>query len=407
MPETAPLIVFSHLRWDFVYQRPQHLLSRLAAHRPVFYIEEPIHSPTAAHWEYESAAPNLLVCRPHTPLAEPGFCAEQMPSLRLLVAELVAAHALTDAIAWLYTPLALPLVDSLAPRALVYDCMDELSLFLGAPPELVAYENQLLAAADVVFTGGQSLYRAKQGRNPHLFCFPSSVDAEHFRPRRPDSGDPLTDPDDQRALPHPRLGFYGVIDERMDLELLDGLARSHPEWQIVMIGPVVKIDPASLPQHPNIHYLGPRTYAQLPHYLSGWDVCLLPFARNQSTRFISPTKTLEYMAAERMIASTPITDVAGQYGDIVFLGDRVTGFVKACERALRVNPAERAARVRQMRAVLNRTSWQATASAMNFQLDQAYARRQQAQPALLAHSLPLPAPLSAPASSGLGLNLPG
>ena len=376
MSDATPIVVFSHLRWDFVYQRPQHLLARLAVQRPVFYIEEPVLDAGAApHWETRLAATNVLVCQPHTPVTEPGYCPEQLPMLQALVAELAAAHALQATIVWLYTPLALPLAEALGPRVLAYDCMDELSMFKGAPPELLPYENRLLATADVVFTGGPSLYRAKQGRNAHLFCYPSSVDADHFRSAQPSLAQPA-EPEDQSALPHPRLGFYGVIDERMDLELLDGMAQAHPEWQMVLVGPVVKIDPDTLPRHPNLHYLGQRGYADLPRYLGGWDVCLLPFARNDSTRFISPTKTLEYMAAERMIVSTPITDVAAVYGDIVFLGDGVSGFIEACERALSVSDSERQARVRQMREVLQRTSWQATASAIEHKLGEALERCQ-------------------------------
>jgi UDP-galactopyranose mutase len=200
-----------------------------------------------------------------------------------------------------------------------------------------------------------------------VYCFSSSVDRAHF-------GQALTDiaePADQAALPYPRLGFFGVIDERLDLPLIDALAEAHPEWQIVIVGPVVKIDPASLPQRANIHYTGQRTYAQLPAYLAGWDVCLLPFARNDATRFISPTKTLEYMAAERPIVSTPITDVAEPYGDIVYLGDTPAAFIAACERALAATPEERAERIRGMRRVLSQTSWDTTAQAMEELIEQA------------------------------------
>ena len=225
--------------------------------------------------------------------------------------------------------------------------MDELSAFLGAPPELLQREEQLLEKADIVFTGGPSLFRAKQNRHHDVHCFPSSVDAKHFGKAKQ-----LSDAPDQASLPHPRLGFFGVIDERMDFALLDAMAQAHPEWQIVMVGPVVKVKPEILPRRPNLHFLGQRSYAQLPEYLAGWDVCLLPFARNQSTKFISPTKTLEYMAAGKMIVSTPITDVAEQYGEIVFLGDTAAEFVAACERALAADKAEeRAAQVKPAAAL--------------------------------------------------------
>jgi UDP-galactopyranose mutase len=361
----SPVVVFSHLRWDFVYQRPQHLLSRLAARQPVLFVEEPEPDPAGpARWDRSAPTPGVTVFRPRTPLAEPGFHPAQLALVAPMMDEVREAAGPRGTIAWLYTPMALPLARRLDPALVVYDCMDELSLFAGAPPELVAREAELMELADVVFTGGPSLYRAKRGRHPNVHCFTSSVDAEHFgraRAGRPDAPD---EPADQRNLPHPRLGYYGVIDERLDLPLLAALADAHPEWQLVLVGPVVKIDPAALPRRANIHYTGQRRYDELPAYLAGWDVCLLPFALNDSTRFISPTKTLEYMAAERPIVSTPITDVAEPYGNIVYLGDTPEAFIRACERALASEEAERERRGSLMRSVLARTSWDATVAAM-------------------------------------------
>jgi len=373
MQDPLPLVVFSHLRWNFVYQRPQHLLSRLAARRRVLYVEEPVPDTFPTRWERSEPVPGLTVCRPHTPLSTPGFSEEQLAILLPMVRDLVREEQAGGGIAWLYTPLALPLLGAVQPAATVYDCMDELSLFLHAPPELLRREAALFGRADVVFTGGPSLYRAKRQLHPDVHCFPSSVDAAHFR-----AG--AAEPDDQAALPRPRLGFFGVIDERIDLALLDALAAAHPEWQVVMIGPVVKIDPATLPVRPNIHYLGQRGYDALPGYLRGWDVSLLPFALNDATRFISPTKTLEYMALERPIVSTSIADVAGPYHDIVYLGDGCEGFVAACEAALASPAAERARRARAMRQVLARTSWDATAAAMERLIGEA-TRRNGAAPA--------------------------
>ncbi|HWF08836.1 MAG TPA: FAD-dependent oxidoreductase [Bryobacteraceae bacterium] len=266
-------------------------------------------------------------------------------------------------ILWFYTPLPLPAAAGLRPQAIVYDCMDELSAFLGAPPQLLEREQELLVKADLVFTGGPSLYRAKKDRHSRVYCFPSSVDAEHFAAAA--QGGDLREAADQLHLAHPRLGYYGVIDERIDLTLLAILADSHPEWQIVMVGPVVKIDPDSLPRRANIHYFGQRPYVQLPSYLKGWDVCLMPFARNRSTEFISPTKTLEYMAAEKPIVSTPITDVAEPYRDIVHLAGTPEEFIAACEQALGADTHDRARRQHRMREVLSRTSWTATAQRMD------------------------------------------
>ena len=369
------IVAFSHLRWNFVYQRPQHLLSRLAETHPVVFVEEPQFAPSGSpRWDRSNPGANVTVYRPLTPVSAPGFHGDQFPVLEPLMTELSAELGESPLLAWLYTPMALPLALTLDPQAAVYDCMDELSLFAGAPPELLDFEAQLLKYADVMFTGGPSLYRAKQSRHSNVHCFPSSVDASHFR-LYDEAGNTVVEAADQVEIPHPRLGFYGVIDERLDLEIIERLAEAHPEWQIVLVGPVVKIDPARLPQKPNIHYFGQRSYEELPGYLAGWDVCLLPFARNDATRFISPTKTLEYMAAELPIVSTPITDVAEPYGHIVHLGETPEEFVRACEAALGSSAAERAVSVEQMRKVLAGTSWDVTASAMEKLLTAAMSRR--------------------------------
>jgi UDP-galactopyranose mutase len=412
------IVAFSHLRWNFVYQRPQHLLSRLAAKRPVLFIEEPELDPGGpVRWERSNPQPNVTVLRPRTPIGAPGFHADQIALLKPLIADLASELGDSSLLAWLYTPMALPLAQELEPDAMVYDCMDELSLFLGAPPELLSREAALLECADVMFTGGPSLYRAKQSRHHNVHCFPSSVDAAHFGRARPEArGEP--EADDQAAIPHPRLGFYGVIDERLDLALIDAIAAARPEWQIVLVGPVIKIDPATLPWRPNIHYFGQRSYQNLPGYLAGWDVCLLPFARNDSTRFISPTKTLEYMAAELPIVSTPITDVAEPYGDIVYLGGTHEEFLAACDAALAADAGERDRRATLMRKVLSGTSWDVTVSAMENLLAAAIqktlhvnlssrsssqlkgSRRSQCHPSNRTHLTELPLSSSAPARPG-------
>ncbi len=364
-----PLVVLSHLRWDFVYQRPQHVLSRLAQTRPVTVVEEPVHDTGEPYLEAIEAAPGVTVLRPHTPVAEPGFADAQLDVVGPLLRKwAVETEVLGACDGWVYTPLATPLLDAFEPATVVYDCMDELSAFDHAPPALLAREQDLLDRADLVFTGGPSLYRAKRDRHPSVHCFPSSVDAAHFGQARPGAA-ALAEPADQREIPRPRLGFFGVIDERLDPEIVGALAASHPEWDVVMVGPVVKIDPAGLPQAPNLHWLGGKDYSELPAYLAGWDVCLLPFAQNRSTEFISPTKTLEYFAAERPVVSTPITDVAEPYGDIVRLADTPSTFVCACESALDASDTDRERRTAAMRDVLAQTSWDATAQAMAALLD--------------------------------------
>jgi UDP-galactopyranose mutase len=393
MAQIFDFLVFSHLRWDFVFQRPQHLLSRFARTHRVIFIEEPICDEGAPYWEFHNPCTNVVVCRLHTPIKSPGFSPEQLVAIDAMMDDLALRLNLESYVAWFYTPMALPLAHRLSPKAVIYDCMDELSAFLGAPPELLERERELLKLADVVFTGGPSLYRAKQHRHPNVHCFPSSVDAAHYAKARPGMNH---EAEDQRDLPKPRLGYFGVIDERVDYELIRYIATAHPEWQIAMVGPVVKVDPAVLPKLPNIRYFGQRDYADLPSYISGWDVCMLPFARNRSTQFISPTKTLEYMAADRMIVSTGIRDVAEPYGHVVFLGDRPPDFLAACERALNLKDVERIQRVLAMRDVLGRTSWDTTARRMLALIESAIRKTEALEDGVFnpapAHADPEPAP---------------
>ena len=354
------LVVFSHLRWDFVYQRPQQIMSRFAKKYPVIFIEEPVFDSSWTGWEISAPLPNLLVYKPHTEFPARGFTSDQFPVLQKLLETLLAG--LDRYVAWLYTPMAMPLVETLQPEAIIYDCMDELSLFLGAPPQLVELEDRLIRSADLIFTGGPSLFKLKKSRNANTYCFPSSVDADHFRQAANRGNDSwrVTESHEQALLPHPRLGFFGVIDERVDLRLLDEMADKRPLWQIIMVGPVVKIDPSILPKRSNLHYFGQRSYRDLPSFLVGWDVCLLPFALNDATRFISPTKTLEYMAAGQPIVSTPITDVAEPYGEVVYLAASAAGFCKACEQALNESRAQRHSRRQKMQDIVAHTSWEET-----------------------------------------------
>jgi len=276
-----------------------------------------------------------------------------------LLETLVETEGLRDYVLWYYTPMALPIARGLSPCAVVYDCMDQLSAFHGAPPELTLLERQLFDQADVVMAGGYSLCRAKQKIRSDVHLFPSSVDLPHFSSARV----PQPDPVDQKDIPHPRLGFFGVIDERMDVSLLAAVAALRPDWHIVVLGPVVKIDPAALPRAANIHYLGQKSYAELPQYIAGWDVAILPFARNESTRFISPTKTPEYLAAGCPVVSTSIADVVEPYArlKLVHIADSPADFVLQVERALAQDPVQRRA---EADVFLAGNSWDATFSKM-------------------------------------------
>jgi UDP-galactopyranose mutase len=355
----APLICFSHLRWDFVTQRPQHLMRRFAATRRVFFWEEHIPCdhplPYLEHHPFDDGVVALRPRLPHWWSRE-----EVEAGLARLLDLLVATAVPQPPLLWFYTPMMYGFARHVAAEAVVYDCMDELSAFRFADPALVAREGELLARADVVFTGGYSLWEAKRDRHPNCRPFPSAVDAAHFARAR--AG--LAEPADQAPLSRPRLGFYGVIDERIDLPLIDAVAAARPDWSLVMIGPVAKIDPAELPRRANIHWLGQRGYGDLPAYLAGWDAALMPFAINAATRFISPTKTPEYLAGGLPVVSTPIVDVERHYGGIagVAIAADAPAFVAACERQLAL-PRDGAWRDEADRLLASQ-SWDRTQAAM-------------------------------------------
>ena len=326
------LVCFAHLHWDFVWQRPQHLLSRFAQHGRVFYVEDAFYHPgqVAPHLEIKERHNGLRVVVAHLPAGLSEAAADQIQFE--LLSRYFAAQGILQYVFWYYTPMALNKSRHFHPVLTVYDCMDELAAFKFAPPELRQREQELFGRADLVFTGGMTIYESKREQHPDVHPFPSSIDKAHFGQAR----GPLAEPADQASIAHPRVGFFGVVDERFDIELLAQLAANHPGWQFVIIGPVVKIDPASLPRPANVHYLGSKDYLELPAYLKGWDVATLLFADNESTKFISPTKTPEYLAAGNPVVSTPIRDVVRPYGDLdlVHIAADAEAFGVAIGRAL-------------------------------------------------------------------------
>jgi UDP-galactopyranose mutase len=366
------LICLSHLRWNFVFQRPQHLMTRAARDRRVFFFEEPIFDNHISELR-TTREQHVYVCVPHLPHGlTPNAVTHE---LRRLLHDLRATYSIDQPVLWYYTPMALDIARDIPASAVVFDCMDELSAFRGAPPELLTHEADLLTRADLVFTGGQSLFEAKRERHRRVFAFPSSVDVPHFAKARHGNVDPA----DQADIPHPRLGFFGVVDERMDLDLLDAVAARRPEWHFVILGPCVKIDPATLPRRDTIHYLGMKRYEELPAYLSGWDVALLPFAKNESTRFISPTKTPEYLAAGRPVVSTSVRDVVRPYGEQAFvaIADTPDEFAAAIERMLAGPPDGWRQRVDRF---LSEMSWDRTWSDMSRVIDDVAGWRGTASP---------------------------
>lgn len=376
--ENAPLICFSHLRWDFVLQRPQHLMQRFAQQRRVFFFEEVI--PTDHHLAYLEIHPfegtTVKTIRPRVP--HWWSTEDRETALGGLLDELLDLIGRKQPILWFYTPLMYGFAKHVDAAAVIYDCMDELANFKLAPPQIKAAERSLMARADAVFTGGISLFEARKNRHDNIQPFPSSVDIHHFGAAR--GG--LPEPVDQASIAHPRLGYYGVIDERLDLGLIGAVAEARPDLSFVFIGPVVKISPDDLPRSANIHYLGQKPYADLPAYLAGWDAALMPFALNEATKFISPTKTPEYLAAGRPVVSTRIADVVRTYGDVVgvFLADGVERFSEACDAALTLAHSG-TAWIQAVDEMLAQSSWDATFNAMSLFVGQAVERNRSPLPA--------------------------
>jgi len=356
------LLCFSHLRWNFVFQRPQHVLTRAAASHDVVYIEEPVDTDaTVATWIFTTDS-GVTIATPQLPAG--GSHKARVEMQAQLLDTLLQARV--PDIAWYYTPMALEFSEALGAAVTVYDNMDELALFHGADSRIRKLEARLMEIADVVFTGGHSLYAAKRHLHSNIHAVPSSVDVAHFS-RIPDA--PLSDPLDQAGIAHPRVGFFGVIDERMDMALVDALAARSPSTQFIMVGPIVKIDPASCPDRPNIHWLGGKSYADLPAYMHHWDCGFMPFALNDSTRFISPTKTPEFLAAGLGVVSTAITDVQSPYGDLDLVGiaKDAKGFADAITEA--IDAASDPFWMRRVQRQLEKSSWDSTWAFMNQEID--------------------------------------
>lgn len=366
----APLVCFSHLRWDFVLQRPQHLMQRFAQGRQVFFFEEYI--PTDHHLAYFEIHPfagtTVKAIRPRIPHWWNEI--DRNAALARLLDDLLMLHGGGRPVFWFYTPLMYDFTKHVDAAAVVYDCMDELANFKFAPARLRDDESALMARADVVFAGGMSLYEARKDDHDNIHAFPSSVDIDHFKAAR----NSLATPGDQASILGPRLGYCGVIDERIDLDLIRSVAKARPDYAFIFLGPIAKISPDDLPRAHNIHYLGQKAYADLPAYLSGWDAALMPFALNEATRFISPTKTPEYLAAGRPVISTRVVDVVRSYGDIagVFLTQGADEFASACDEAVALIHSGKEW-LTQVDAKLAQSSWDKTFGSMSSHVDRVLA----------------------------------
>jgi glycosyltransferase involved in cell wall biosynthesis len=362
--DSLPVICFSHLRWGFVWQRPQHILSRLASQQRVYVVEEPTYrSDCEAPFLKVEQAGKVKVLNPVFPesmFKQYGFGAH----INASIADLLSAYCserpdLHSAIVWYYTPMAMGSLPGVVdPQVVVFDAMDELANFRNAPQELRRNEQMLLTQANLVFAGGPSLYTSRKKQHSNAHCFPSGVDSAHFaRPQR-------AVPKDMLRFQNRIIGFYGVLDERIDFQLLSELAQLRPDWDLVLIGPTAKIEDSDLAHQPNIHYLGMRTYDELPAYLARFDAALLPFALNDATAFISPTKTLEYLAGGKPVISTAVPDVIHLYGDVVEIAGTAQEFADAIEARWHEPASVTQARRQRIAEVLVEHDWDTIAERM-------------------------------------------
>jgi UDP-galactopyranose mutase len=365
------LICLSHIRWNFVYQRPQHLLNRFAVNNRVFVIEEPVFESESDFYEISKPDDNANLWVVVLHVAKNSTGEKRNHTLKALLDSCMYSNKIHKYILWYYSPMALAYTNHLYPSLIVYDCMDELSAFKSPPPQIKEMEASLLKCADIVFTGGHSLYKAKRHLHHNIHPFPSSIDKSHFSVARNFKGDPA----DQAAIPHPRFGFYGVIDERFNIPLIEELSTLRPDWQFVFLGPVTKINPATLPKKENTHYLGSKKYKDLPAYLSGWDIAILPFALNESTKYISPTKTPEYLAGGKPVISTSITDVVTPYGKegLVHIADTASEFIRVAEGIFRDKDNDTWAK--KVDEFLKDISWNKTWHKMSRLIDEALERK--------------------------------
>lgn len=391
---SAPIICFCHLSWHWVWQRPQQYLSRFAQRHPVLFVETYCtDTPKSfARVHQPDNAPNVTVLETHFPAARWADGAFIDAERHRLVRETLAlqfAGEFDRAILWFYDPMAVTaFAGQLGEQLIVYDCMDELSQFRGAPPELIAREKQLLARADVVFCGGRKMRDKRLPLNPNTHFFGTGVDCAHFGAAL---GDGLPVHPDVAKISRPVLGYFGVIDERIDYALLAALAEADPAWSIVMVGPTAKVDPAELPRYPNLHWFGGRDYKDLPAITKGFDVCLMPFALNAATEYINPTKTLEYMAAGKPVVSTALDEVKSNFGSVARIAGSPAEFIALCRREARSPSRLRIARGVRLAA---ENAWEANVAKMEAHIVEALVARRHARSS--AH---LPATLSLPSTS--------
>lgn len=351
------IIVFSHLRWGTVFDRPQQIMTRLAHNYKIIYVEEPVCTGDV-YIAATQVAPNVKVLVPHTVENGLGFNDAQMAVIGPMLKSWLIYHAdVEDGYGfWFYTPQALPLKDAFGPEFLVFDIMDE---FIPSPSIVKDRETELIRIADIVIAEGPSLTRANIEARPDILSLPSGVDAVHYSPTRVSEAEAAARKVDslQHHIPHPRLGYFGTINDRIDIDLITEITSTDPRWHVVMVGPFEGLDPSDIPQRQNLHWLGAQPYSLLPKMVHGWDVCLIPFNVDDSTVLCSPTKTLEYLAAEKPVVSTGVPDVVELYGNVVTVGTDHDAFIEGIKTALAETDQEKADRISAARLVIDASNW--------------------------------------------------
>jgi glycosyltransferase involved in cell wall biosynthesis len=377
----CPIIVHCHLCWDWVWQRPQQFVSRLSRRHKILFIEtigpDPQLLTPFARFRTDEQFPNVTLLRLQFPSWRWGDSDFVDCERRRLVKEFLggpAAGQFENPVQWFYDPMAASsFVGHMGEIATVYDCMDELSKFSEAPPEIIGREAGLLAMADVVFTGGRRLYENKRRMNSNCHFYGCGVDVEHFGKA---SGSETKIPEDIASLPRPVLGYFGVVDERMDYELVAKLADANPNGSVVMVGPALKVDKVPLPRRHNLHWLGQRAYADLPAYAKAFDVCLMPFALNAATEFINPTKALEYMATGRPVVSSAVPDVVRNFGSVIKVAGDHDEFITSCQRAIKQKDA---AAIESGMRMASENSWESIVTRLEEHLDAALRNKRTAR----------------------------
>jgi glycosyltransferase involved in cell wall biosynthesis len=386
---TAPIIALCHLSWNWVWQRPQQFLSRLAKTHPILFVETYCSDTPTGFIRLHSPEghPNVTVCETHLPASRWSdgrfIDRERRRLLRNTLANELAGR-FDDAILWFNDPMAVTAFAGYLDESLiVYDCMDELSQFKGAPPALIEREYELLEVADVVFCGGRKMRDKRVRINPNSHFYGTGVDCRHFGSARSPS---LAVDSAIAALRGPVLGYFGVVDERIDYELLAALADADPTWHVVMVGPTAKVDPAQFPRRSNLHFLGGRPYAQLPAITKGFSVCLMPFALNEATEYINPTKALEYMAAGRPVVSTALDEVKSNFKTVARIAGSHREFIAMCRREVD-SPSQ--TRIERGLSLASENTWEAIVAKMERHVADALSANSEKIPTELTNIVPL------------------